>query len=35
MHMMMLCKSMSDGEHYVIIARVVSLVLCGEAVAQV
>ena len=29
------CKSVSDGEHYVIIALVVSLVLRGETVAHV
>ena len=29
------CKSMSDGECYIIIVLVVSLVLCSEAVAQV
>ena len=29
------CKSMSDGNHYVIIVLVVSLVLCGEAVTHV
>ena len=30
-----LCKSASDGEHYVIIVLVVLLVPCGEAVAHV
>ena len=30
-----LTRSMSDGERYVIIVLVVSLVLCGEAVTHV
>ena len=33
--MHMLCKSVSDGERYVIIVLVVPLVLHGEAVAHV